>query len=156
MIAATLTASPQLDARLAAIASLAASLGSATEVRVQIPEHEVDKARWLDESGRPFFEITSRLQSDVAKAMRKAADDAFAEDGTILTAAELFYVGGEAVRRVFLKRFADGGYDVRLAPLSPAWRWSKVRRGYSMLIGVYTGQLLAALRRARITFNARS
>lgn len=155
MIAVTLTTNPQVEARLKAIASLAAALGSATEIRVEVPARDVDKAQWLDASGRPFFEITPRLQNDVAQAMQLAVNRAFDSDETILSVAEIFYTGTEAVRRVFVKRFTSQGYDVRLEPISPAWRASKARRGFSTLIGVYTGQLLAALRSARITFNAR-
>lgn len=139
-------------AQLHAIERMCSELGRATSISIDLDDESTQKAIWLQNTGRPFFEVTQELARHVEQAMGDHAARVFDSHEGTASAAELFLVGGEALREHVLLRFATQGFDVALTPLSTVWLERKRRTGFSALIGVYTGLLRNAVQLARIRF----
>lgn len=133
---------PQVDtSKLEAIASFVESLGGTHSVVIEAREQRsLDLATYLANAGRDFFSVTDQMRSDVAAEMVNAAQAMPLKPESSQTLMEL---GAQAARRVILRRFETGGYDVGLKPLSPAYAAFKRRHSYlyDQRVGIATGRL---------------
>jgi len=93
--------------------------------------------------GRDFLADTSELRVHV----REKIEDAL---GTDWNEREARDIAADAVREWIVQRFERQGVDVDLAPLNDVYRRWKSRSRYSTMIGIKTGALLGAVKRAAV------
>lgn len=126
--------------------------GRWTLVIAMTEQESIDKAGWLADGSRDFFSVTPAMQAamknEVMIAFREKLERRdFRSPETVLVLA------AEAARQHILKRFERGGFDMRLAPLSPMWLRYKASKGWDSRVGIATRALYKDVKeRARFSF----
>lgn len=105
----------------------------------------------LAEQGRDFLQTTVQLIQAVRGALRRE----FAGARSLPTRGEMRRVAGPVMLEHVEKRFERGNGDIRVTPLTPAYRARKAAMGRGgQPIGVASGELRAAFsRRAEIRWK---
>lgn len=135
---------PQLDA----LARWAKDLGARYVVQIEVPDGEQSKLAYLAASGRDLLAITPALERAIASAIQADVRQTLTQAGNLRTENTLRAIEG-TIKAAVLGRITAGGVDVRLAPLSGAYRVFKAVHRLDPRIAVATGKLLRALRAAR-------
>lgn len=138
------------------IADFAERIGGAWTLAIEIrDERLISVAGWLADAGRDFFSVTPEMQSEVAASLSNAfAQMQFAESFSAGSlddaAARALQIAADTCKAIVLKRFEQGGYDVELKPLSPAYAAYKRRHSYILdqRIGIAYGTLYRAVKLA--------
>lgn len=117
--------------------------GNKTVAPTSLPEQDAIALKNLRATGRDFFAETGALKATIVARLKAAIK------GGQLSQAAWNAIVAQAVKEHVVARFANGGGDVSLRPLSPEYRRFKARHGYDSRIGIKTGHLLATLRAAR-------
>ncbi len=133
---------PKLDALAVALREFG---GRKRVVPEGLPAEQARKAAGLQAQGRDFFAGTPALKAALVTRIKGALS------GGRITAAAWDAEVAAAVRDHVDHRFDASGADVTLAPLSPAYRALKARKGLDPRTGIATGALRLALRAARWT-----
>lgn len=130
------------------------ALGDTVELRIELPEEDVEKAAHLAAQGRDFFEITPELSEAIIAAVQKKIDEDFEGYSSAPSVFEIMVVAAEAARDAFVERFdkQSGTGMSPLTELSRAWLLKKLREGKPSLIGQYTSDLRNNTAVSRITF----
>lgn len=116
----------------------------------EVPAAEALKVKHgLEERGRPLMQPNRAMGLAFARYAKAAVSTVLASNG-VLTAQKILDAGTQGVRAHVLLRLRQGsGNDVAFRPLSPAYLAAKLRARFPRNIGIRTGDLYAALDRAR-------
>lgn len=131
---ARLPVAPLLD-RLAETVRL---LGRGGTLQVELPADGVQKAVWLRNAGRDLFSVTASLAGAVAAGVQRGVAESVRTGGV----GPAYREAAKAAQAHILRRFYGGGYDVRLAPLTPAYHAWKAAHGKPLDVGRLTDTLL--------------
>lgn len=131
-------------AKLKAVETMCAELGDQVFIQLDLPEFEAKKLEWLRLGGRDFMNVSNEMIEFVFGKVSTFITSQFDGNGSAPSAAEIFYVCGEAIREFVLLRFAGNGADEPFVSLSPLYLAFKRSRGKPDLIGVFSGALLQA------------
>ena len=141
-----------LEALRAQATALAADLGRRYTVELTLPSGVSDRLLWFHggtrtQPARPVLQINAFALRLVEERVRVRFVARTIESLNVLATVT---VGANAAREVWVERLTTSGGDLTLAPLSPAWSLTKRRRGLDPRIGVATGQMLGAVKRAQV------
>lgn len=137
---------PKLDALTRMLAEFEQG---GTRIVVEMPAHEQDKARWLAEGGRPLLKANRDMGLAFVRYAKAGLSTVLAGNG-VLTAQKILEAGVAGVKSHVLLRLRVGtGNDVAFRPLTPRYLARKVAQGFPRNIGIRSGDLYAALDRAR-------
>lgn len=134
---------PALDRMLAFVRGL----GSEYELRItNLGDLNALKLAMLTETGRPFTKVNQAARAAVTAALRTAI-----AAGKQMSETGIGNAAGEAFRAVVVERFETQS-GVELDALNSDYKRWKARAGLDTRIGIATGNLLRALKRARFRF----
>lgn len=100
----------------------------------------------LDDQGRPFLDNTRSLRAHVGLVLGLAFEGA----RQVPTVRELERVASAALLDWIVRRRFGGDSDVRMRALTPRYREAKGKAGFTGPLGVRTGALRDAVKRARV------
>jgi len=98
---------------------------------------------------RNLFVVTDHDRTMIGNALAQRFAQRVLEGGPMLAAQNLMTAAGFLWRDMVAARFAAGGADLTLPPLTADYVERKRRLGYYTGIGTMTGQTISALRRAQ-------
>jgi len=132
--------------------ALASDLGRRYTVELSLPAGVSDRLLWFHggtrtQPARPVLQINAFARRLVGDRMRVRL---VARTAVAINVLATITVGANAAREVWAERLTTSGGDLTLAPLSPSWALTKRRRGLDPRIGVATGQMLGAVKRAQV------
>ncbi|MDB4930531.1 MAG: hypothetical protein JWM10_3015 [Myxococcaceae bacterium] len=152
-------ATQEACARIAARArQIAASLGEKYTLNLRMPTDAAQRLRWFDggttqgQPARPILVLDGRAREAATEAITQRLRSDLAS-GRPLNMLVALTIGAQAIRTIYVDRLATNGGDVRVAPLSPKYLFTKVRRGLDPRTGVATGATLQALTGAQLVVS---
>ena len=100
---------------------------------------------------RDMFALTDPLMQAMGQAVFDRTLGAVLAGGAVPNAGALMLSLASEYKKAIVHRWENGGFDLHLTPLSPDYVRYKTRLGYPAAIGRFTGQSLAALKKARVS-----
>lgn len=116
---------------------------------------EVKLTSLLDH-GRPFTAQTMVLQNAILAEWKRRAPTVLSKNGRALNMDPALAAMAGIARGVILRRFDEGGFDVRLRALTPRYAAWKAANGLDPRIGIARGILRRNIQRASFVMRKRS
>lgn len=124
-------------------------------VTVELPANEQAKVGWLKDRARDLLLPNRDMGLAFVRFAKAGLATVLASNG-VLTAEKILEAGVGGLKSHVLLRLRQGkGNDAHFRPLTPRYLAAKLRAGFPANIGIRTGDLYAALDRARWSVRRR-